>query len=112
MLVQFDSIEEKAMHHFRGGQKDTMARLFTDSLMKIMHGRLEPGASIGLHAHDTSSEVIYVLAGRGKVLCDGEWEAVSTGSCHYCPKGHEHSLINDSQEDLVFFAVVPEHGEK
>ena len=29
------------------------------------------------------------------------------GDCHYCPKGHTHSLINNSDEDLVFFAVVP-----
>ncbi len=26
----------------------------------------------------------------------------------YCPKGHPHSLVNDSDADLVFFAVVPE----
>ena len=26
------------------------------------------------------------------------------------PKGHTHSLINDGGEDLVFFAVVPEHA--
>ena len=74
-----------------------MARLFTDSLMKIMHGRLEPGASIGLHTHDTSSEVIYVLAGRGKVLCDGEWEAVSTGSCHYCPKAVSYTHLGGNR---------------
>ena len=34
-------------------------------------------------------------------------ERVEAGVCHYCPKGHTHSMINDSDEDLVFFAVVP-----
>ena len=73
-----------------------------------MYGRLEPGASIGLHTHETSSEIIYLLEGRGKVLlADGE-ERVAAGQCHYCPKGHTHSLVNDSDADLVFFAVVPE----
>lgn len=29
------------------------------------------------------------------------------GDCHYCPKGHSHSLENDGAEDLVFYTVVP-----
>ena len=57
--------------------------------------------------HDTNSEIIYFLSGKGTVLYDGEKLAVEAGQCHYCPKGHSHSLINDSDEDLVFFAVVP-----
>ena len=83
-------------------------RIYNDELGKIMRGRLIPGASIGLHTHETNSEIIYVLEGQGKVLYDGEYETLSAGSCHYCPKGHAHSLINDSAADLVFFAVVPE----
>lgn len=72
-----------------------------------MHGVLEPGASIGLHTHENSSEVIYILSGSGKVQYDGAYECVSTGDCHYCPKGHAHSLINDSDAELIYFAVVP-----
>ena len=83
-------------------------RIYNDELGKIMKGRLIPGASIGLHTHETNSEIIYVLEGQGKVLYDGAYETLSAGSCHYCPKGHAHSLINDSTADLVFFAVVPE----
>ena len=29
------------------------------------------------------------------------------GDVHYCPKGHTHSLVNDSAADLEFSAVVP-----
>ena len=83
-------------------------RIYTDAMGKIMKGRLIPGASIGLHTHETNSEIIYVLEGTGKVLCDGAYELLAAGSCHYCPKGHAHSLINDSAADLIFFAVVPE----
>lgn len=108
MLINFDQIEETVIPHFRGGEKETRSRMFVEPACKIMHGKLEPGASIGLHTHDTSSEIIYILEGSGKVLYDGAYELMSPGLCHYCPKGHEHSLINDSHEDLVFFAVVPE----
>ena len=74
-----------------------------------MRGKLEPGSSIGLHTHEGSSETIYILSGTGKVLYDGEYEPLSAGSCHYCPQGHAHSLMNDSDGDLIFLAVVPEH---
>ena len=108
MLINFDTMETKVIPHMRDGEKEVSAQMYTDPLGKIMRGHLIPGASIGLHTHETSSETIYVLSGTGKVLYDGAYEPVAPGSCHYCPKGHEHSLINDSGEDLVFFAVVPE----
>jgi len=107
MLIEFDAIEEQAIPHFQGGEGALLAKMRVDELGKILRGRLEPGSTIGQHTHDTSSEIIYILSGKGKVLYDGEYEAISAGSCHYCPKGHSHSLINDSDGMLEFFAVVP-----
>jgi quercetin dioxygenase-like cupin family protein len=74
-----------------------------------MLGRLESGASIGVHTHEGNSETIFIIKGKGKVYYDGTYETVTAGQCHYCPMGHEHSLINDSDSDLVFYAVVPQH---
>lgn len=108
MLIDFAAMEEQIIPHMRGGEKEAAMRIHTDAMGKIMKGRLIPGASIGLHTHETNSEIIYVLEGTGKALCDGAYEPLAAGSCHYCPKGHAHSLINDSAADLVFFAVVPE----
>lgn len=108
MMIQFDTIEESVIPHFYHGEKETIARMYVDGCNKIMRGRLPAGASIGLHTHETSSEIIFILEGNGKVLYDGDYEALSAGACHYCPKGHSHSLINDTERDLVFFAVVPE----
>lgn len=107
MLVDFNAIEEQVIPNFLGGEGTFHARMRVDELGKIMRGALEPGSSIGLHTHEASSEIIYILAGEGKVLCDGVYESLSAGSCHYCPKGHSHSLINDSGALLEFFAVVP-----
>ncbi len=73
----------------------------------VLMGRLAPGASVGLHAHRTDSETVCVLSGTGKAICDGELERLVPGSVHYCPKGCSHSLINDGEEELRFFAVVP-----
>ena len=104
-------LQENIIPQFRGGEGNTVNRMYADPNNKIMRGFLAPGCTIGLHTHDTSSEIIYILSGKGKVLCDGEYEPLEAGSCHYCPKGHAHSLINDQEEgNLEFFAVVPEHG--
>ncbi|MBD5168640.1 MAG: cupin domain-containing protein [Oscillibacter sp.] len=107
MLIEFDKMEEQTIPHFQGGEGTFLTKMRVDELGKILRGRLEPGSTIGLHTHDTSSEIIYILAGKGRVLYDGEYEPLSAGSCHYCPKGHSHSLINDSDALLEFFAVVP-----
>lgn len=108
MIIDFAVMEQTVLHEFKGGNKDTTAQMYVDKLGKIMKGRLEPGASIGMHTHETSSETIYILSGTASILYDDGVEEVSAGSCHYCPKGHSHSMRNLSEEDLLFFAVVPE----
>ncbi len=109
MLIDFGMTEEQELEHFKGGEKSFRAKMFTDGFNKIMRGRLEPGASIGLHTHEGNSEIVFILEGTGRMLYDGGSEELSAGSCSYCPEGHSHSLINSGSTDLVFYAVVPEH---
>ena len=71
MKLDFDAMEETAIPRFRDGEKTTYARMFVDGNNRIMRGRLEPGASIGLHPHQGSSEIVYILSGTGKALYDG-----------------------------------------
>lgn len=108
MLIDFNAIPETVIPHMRGGEKEVRAHMYVDDLGKIMRGKLIPGASIGLHVHETSSEILYILSGKGKVLYEGTEEPLAPGTCHYCPKGKGHSLINDGDEDLEFLAVIPE----
>lgn len=110
MLLNFEQTEEKVVPHMRGGEGEMIIRMFVNEDTKIMQSRLTPGSTIGLHVHETDSEMIYILSGTGKVLCDGAYEPLAPGSCHYCPKGHQHSLINDGAEDLKFLAMIPTHG--
>lgn len=108
MLIKLNDIEEKELKAFYGGEGALCAKLFTDGQNKILRGRLEVGSTIGLHVHETSSEIIFILSGKGKSICDGKEEVLSVGDCHYCPKGSEHCLINEGEEDLIFYAVVPQ----
>ena len=108
MLIDFKNMQAEIIPNMRGGEKEVADKAFNDGSNKIMYGKLIPGATIGLHTHETNSETLYILEGNGKVLYEGEYIPLPTGSCHYCPKGKSHSLINDSDADLHFFAIVPE----
>ncbi len=110
MLLNFDNISETVNPRFKGGEGDFISRMYNDGFNKIMLGRLPVGANIGYHKHEENSEIIYILSGEGRCLYDDGEELLKPGDCHYCPLGHSHSLINNSgTEELVFFAVVPEH---
>lgn len=106
MIINFDAIEEQVIPNFKGGEKAFRTHMYTDGACKIMRASLEPGASIGVHTHETDSEIIFMLKGTGTVLYDDGSETLSAGSCHYCPKGHSHSLCNESDETIEFYAVV------
>lgn len=108
MLIDYRTAVVRSLPRFKGGEKELTASMFADGAVRILKGRLAPGASIGLHRHETSSETIYVLSGAGRAVIDGVEERLRSDMAHYCPKGSEHTLVNDGDEDLVFFAVVPE----
>ncbi len=108
MILHFDAMEEQIIPNFKGGEKQIKTHMYMDEACKIMRASLEPGATIGLHTHETNSEIIFMLKGTGIVYYDEEKETLSAGACHYCPKGHSHSLRNESDEIIEFYAVVPE----
>ena len=105
--MDFSDIELSVIPNFKGGEKELRAKMFFDGTNRIMKGCLVPGASIGMHTHEGSCEVIFITSGCGHVIFDGEKSPVREGICHYCPEGHTHSLVNDSDADLEFLAVVP-----
>ena len=107
MLLNFDRMEELLVPNPRGGEGQMRKRAFQNEDIQIMYLHLEPHSVIGLHPHTADSEMYYIVSGRGRVLYDKEELPVQSGSCHYCPRGHQHSLINDGDEDMVILAVIP-----
>ena len=109
MVIRQADIEISHLENFKGGEKHLEAKMFFDGTNRILtNARLIPGASIGMHTHEDSCEVIFILEGRGSLLEDGTKKEVQSGDCLYCPKGGSHSLVNDSGSDLLFCAVVPQ----
>lgn len=107
MILDFNNIKEQTIKNFYGGENEIIAKMYVDDNNRILKATLPPKASIGEHIHDTSSEIIYILKGEAKIVYDGKEERAKEGDTHYCPKGHSHTLINDSNENIEIFAVVP-----
>ena len=108
MKLDFDAIAPSVLKNFQGGQGQLVSRRYQDENNKITKAILSPGSSIGMHTHGTTSEIIFVLSGEGEMRIDDTEELLRPGDCHYCPMGHGHSLINDTDEELV--AVADEYA--
>ena len=110
MIINFDKIEAVKNENFKGGEKCFFIQIFADEKNKIIKGRLEPGGSIGMHRHEGNSETIIIQEGNGKVVYEGEEIKLKAGDVHYCAEGCEHSLINDSDDDLHVLAIIPTYA--
>lgn len=112
MIIDFSRMDVTVLPNFKGGEKEFAANMFFDGTNRIFKGTLVPGASIGVHKHEGNCEMIFILSGKGTLLeqapeSEPVYNEVNAGDCLYCPEGHAHSLMNTSEEDLVFYAVVP-----
>lgn len=55
------------------------------------------------HTHTSEEEVLYVVAGNGALVCDGEPFPLEPGAFVFVPPGVEHFVRVDSDEPLTFF---------
>jgi len=68
--------------------------------------RVESGGHTPRHSHDYEHEV-YVVAGSGAVLLEGEYRPVRAGDVVYVPALEEHQFRADGGDELRFLCVVP-----
>ncbi len=108
MLIDFNEIAEITVPGMNNGTGTMSARMHMSDKGKIIPCSIHAGGSIGLHVHETSDDINYVLAGKGIAICDGVEEQLEAGVCHVCPKGAAHSIANTGEEDLVLLTVVVE----
>lgn len=108
MILDLMNIPEQAAPQFKGGEGTVHIRAHADGLNRIMLVRIPAGCSIGMHTHETNSEIMRVLSGSARIEADSGEELLQAGQVHYCPKGHAHATFCAGDEDLLLFAVVCE----
>lgn len=107
MFLDFSTIPEISVPHFKDGQGQALVRKFEDEQGKILILTLPAGSTIGHHVHEGSFEVMRFLSGEGVCIDDGTSVTVRPGMTHYCAPGHSHSVVNTGAEPLVILGVVP-----
>ena len=108
MLIDFNTIQGVKIFGMNNGTGKMTAKMYACDSGKIISCSIHAGGSIGLHSHNTSDDINYVISGIGKAICVGEEEQLKAGCCHICKKGSNHTIINTGNEDLVLLTVVAE----
>ena len=68
MNFNYNKQEYEEFPNFKGGEKSLYAKMFHDEKNRIIYGKLIPGASIGVHTHETNSEIIYITREQAEFL--------------------------------------------
>ena len=71
----------------------------------LVHGALAPGTRSKWHRL-MSSEVYYIIAGRGRMTIDDSAIAVEPGTVVYVPPGGKQSLENSGPTTIEFLCLV------
>ena len=67
------------------------------------HVTVDPGCSIGYHAHNHETEFYYIIKGEGVFNDDGKEVIVHAGATGY---GQSHGLENKSSEPVEMIALI------
>jgi mannose-6-phosphate isomerase-like protein (cupin superfamily) len=71
------------------------------------------GGSTAAHYHRTTEELYLIVAGRGRLLIDGEERTVEDGDCALIPPGAVHKLFNEGGAPLrVICACAPAYSDE
>jgi quercetin dioxygenase-like cupin family protein len=103
--------EAEWKHHIRGGvgsgrSVELLSKGEMSGVLSLGRTTLEPGASIGEHAHPDTEDLYLILEGRGTGILDGERFPVFEGDLFLVKAGGNHGLINDSDSPLTFLGVL------
>jgi len=105
MIIKFDEIKETELKAFYGGDGALIANMYVDEKNKILRGKLVPGASIGLHRHVPTSEIIFILSGEGKSVCDGKEEMLAWAIVIIALRGASIVLSTSATRIYVFMPL-------
>lgn len=64
------------------------------------------GCSLGYHVHHKESETYYIIKGQGEYNDNGTVRLVNPGDRTFTPDGFGHGIANNSEEELVFMALI------
>ncbi len=112
MITRNREMEQEVRPNMRGGTGSvTLEHWFRPSdfgapVRLCTRMTLEPGASIGEHAHPAEDEVYLILSGTGRIREAGQWVPVGPGDAILTGRGGSHAVENDGTAPLVIAALI------
>lgn len=112
MIHKANSLEAETREQMRGGKGAVTIRHYfkKDEIRSkcrlCARLILPPGASIGMHKHETEDEVFIIERGTGMVNDGHSQVKVEPGDAILTGSGEEHALINDGHEPLELIAII------
>lgn len=116
MIRRLSGLVEETRVHIRGGLGagrgvDLLEAGEMAGVLSMGRITLDPGATIGEHAHPNTEDLYLILEGRGTGILDGERFAVGPGDLFLVKAGGSHGLINDSDAPLTFLGLLTRPAE-
>ncbi len=103
------NIEEKTLNNSFFRQV-----LFTGPHSQLVVMSLQPNEDIGLEVHPNVDQFFRIEQGEGKVLINGEEQAIKDGFAIVIPAGTEHNVVNTSADrELKLYTIYtpPQHKD-
>ncbi len=73
--------------------------------VSVAHARVQVGATTQLHALQDTSEIYYILEGRGIANVDGVLKQLEKGDCIIIAPDKSQSIENNGDRDLKFLCI-------
>lgn len=84
--------------------------LETGKNVQLVVMSIEPNDDIGEETHPDNDQVLYLAAGSGKVVLDGQESDYTAGDLVLVPAGTRHNIINTGSEPLkIITTYSPPH---
>jgi quercetin dioxygenase-like cupin family protein len=115
MIRRLSDLPAEPKRHIRGGlggglDVNLLKAGEMANVLSLGRVTLEPGATIGEHAHPDTEDLYLILEGRGTGLLNGERFPVGPGDLFLVKAGGTHGLINDSEGPLTFLGLLTRSG--
>lgn len=116
MIRRCSELVEEAKVNIRGGVgagkgADLLKAGEMEGVVSLGRMTLEPGTTIGEHAHPNTEDLYLILEGHGLGVLNGQRFPVGPGDLFLVKAGGSHGLINDSERPLTFLGLLTRSPE-
>jgi mannose-6-phosphate isomerase-like protein (cupin superfamily) len=116
MIRRLSDLVVEAKVNIRGGVGaatgvDLLKQGDMDGIVSMGRMTLEPGSTIGEHAHPNTEDLYLIVEGHGTGVLNGERFPLGPGDLFLVKAGGSHGLINDSDAPLTFLGLLTRSSE-